>query len=71
MQRTVDQMFKWEQDRKSKVFDMKRHQARQKREEDLSELEKGGRFVNAISQKYLSKKENMNQQVENRLLSFG
>ena len=57
--RTVDHMYDWDRDRKNKVFEMKRLLARDKRDQDMLEIAKGGRFVGEGSKRYLSKKENV------------
>ena len=36
----------WDRDRKIKVFESKRMRAREARERELAEMEKGGKFVN-------------------------
>jgi hypothetical protein len=46
MQRGPVQWERWERDRKSKVFESKRMRAREARERELAEMEKGGKFVN-------------------------
>ena len=71
MQRGPIHWEQWERDRKIKVFESKRMRAREARERELAEMEKGGKFVNQGSIRYLSKKENIKGQVENRLLNFG
>ncbi len=50
---------------------MKRRKVRVERESEMAELQKGGKYLNPGSIKYLSRKENIEKQVENRLLNFG
>lgn len=64
-------MFSWDRDRKMKVFEMKRRKVRVERESEMAELQKAGKYLNPGSIKYLSRKENIEKQVENRLLNFG
>ena len=40
------QWEQWERDRKIKVFESKRMRAREVRDRELAEMEKGGRYVN-------------------------
>ena len=71
MHRTLDDMFIWDRDRKMKVFEIRRRRIREKHEQETEEMAKGGKFLNKESIKYLSKKENVEIQVEERLINFG
>lgn len=64
-------MFAWDRDRKMKVFDIRRRRVREKHDQETEEMAKGGKFMNRESIKYLSKKENVEMQVEQRLINFG
>ena len=71
LSRTLTDMYDWDRDRKQKVFELKSRLVREKRDLETLELSRGGRFVGPGSLRYLSKKENLEKQVENRLLNFG
>ena len=64
-------MLSWDRDRKTKVFDLKRRMLRDAREKEAAEMQKAGKYVNKGSLRYLSKKENVDKHVENRLINFG
>jgi hypothetical protein len=72
--RSHDVRMRWKQEKEQKVYIMKTQQLSQLRDIEEEHLNRQGKYLNKQSERYLSRKENMNMQplqVEERLITYG
>lgn len=66
--------MRWKQEKEQKVYCMKTEKINQQRDIEEYHLNKQGKYLNKQSERYLSRKENVNVQplqVEERLITYG